>query len=162
MDGLRRAVREEGFARLTGYFDSVRPTRDPVADLSGLGWSYCFNGVANANLYRAVFLEAPADAEDEAIGRAAVQQAIDTVERCIAARRFSPADPEAVAVQLWAGAHGMVAAVLARLLSVTEVTEHFGAMGLALFVGFGDDPKRASRSLLRARERMEPMAPPRN
>jgi hypothetical protein len=32
-------------------------------------------------------------------------------------------------------------------------------MGLALFVGFGDEPKRAKRSLQRARDQMEPLAP---
>jgi AcrR family transcriptional regulator len=159
MDGLRRAVREEGFARLTGYFNSVRRTRDPVADLSALGWAYCFNGVANPNLYRAVFLEPPADPDEEAIGRPAIELAIDTVERCIEAGRFAPADPEALAVQLWAGSNGMVAAVLAHLLTVPEITQHFAAMGFALFVGFGDEPKRAKRSLRRARDQMEPLAP---
>lgn len=159
MDGLRRAVREEAFARLSAHFDSVARSRDPVADLAGLGWAYCFNGVANANLYRAVFLESPTDSEEEAIGRAAVQQGIEAVARCIEAGRFASADPEALAVQLWAGAHGMVAAVLAHLLTVAEVTEHFGAMGLSLFIGFGDEAKRAKRSLARARERMEPLAP---
>jgi AcrR family transcriptional regulator len=159
MDGLRRAVREEAYARLIGHFDSVARSRDPVADLAALGWAYCFNGVANANLYRAVFLEPPTDSEEEAIGRAAVQQGIDAVARCIEAGRFAPADPEALAIQLWAGAHGMVAAVLAHLLTVAEVAEHFGAMGQSLFIGFGDEPRRAKRSLARARERMEPLAP---
>ena len=67
MDGLRRAVRTECFARLTDYFDSVPVTRDPVADLAALGWAYCFNAVANPQLYRAVFLEPPTDEEDVAV-----------------------------------------------------------------------------------------------
>jgi AcrR family transcriptional regulator len=159
MDGLRRAVREEAFVRLSVHFDSVAPSRDPVADLAGLGWAYCFNGVANANLYRAVFLEPPTDSEVEPVGRAAIQQGIDAVARCIEAGRFAPADPAALAVQLWAGANGMVAAVLAHLLTVAEITEHFGAMGLSLFIGFGDESRRAKRSLARARQRMEPLAP---
>jgi AcrR family transcriptional regulator len=159
MDGLRRDLREEGFARLTGYFDSVPVTRDPVADLSALGWAYCFNAVANPRLYRAVFLEAPIDAEDEAVGRAAVQQPIDTVARCIEAGRFRPADPESLGIQLWTASHGMICGLLAHLLTLDEVIEHFSAMGANLYVGFGDDRKRAERSIERARQRMESAAP---
>jgi AcrR family transcriptional regulator len=159
MDGLRRSLRKEGFARLTGYFDSVPVTRDPVADLSALGWAYCFNAVTNPQLYRAVFLEAPIDAEDEAVGRKAVQQPIDSVARCIEAGRFRPADPESLAMQLWAASHGMICGVLAHLLTLDEVIEHFSAMGVSLYVGFGDDRRRAKRSIDRARQRMEPAAP---
>jgi len=159
MDGLRRAVRTECFARLTGYFDSVPVTRDPVADLAALGWAYCFNAVANPQLYRAVFLEPPTDEDDVAVGRAAVQQPIDTVARCIQAGRFSPADPESLATQTWAAAHGMITGLLAHLLSLDEMTKHFSAMGRNLFVGFGDDPQKAQRSIKRAQHRMSDRAP---
>jgi AcrR family transcriptional regulator len=154
MDGLRRAVRIEGFRRLTDYFDSVAPSHDPVADLSALGWAYCFNAVANPQLYRAVFLGPPIDAEDVTIGRSAVQRPIDAVARCIDAGRFAPADPESLAIQLWVAGHGMIAALLARLLSLEEVIEHFSAMGRNLYIGFGDDPERAARSIEDAQERM--------
>lgn len=159
MDGLLRAVREEGFARLTGFFEATPKTDDPVADLSALGWSYCFNGVANPNLYRAVFLEPHLDAEDEAVGRAAVQQPIDTVARCIEAGRFHPADPESLGIQLWTASHGMVTGILAHLLSIEEVTEHLSAMAVNLYVGFGDERQRAQRSIERARQLMEESAP---
>jgi AcrR family transcriptional regulator len=158
MDGLRREVRRDGFARLTDLFDTVPETGDPVADLSALGWAYCFNGVVNAHLYRAVFLEPPIDADDEAVGRAAVQQPIDAVARSIEAGRFDPADPEALAVQLWTASHGMVCAVLARLLTIEEITEQFSAMGRNLYVGFGDDPVKAQRSIDRAEGEMQPRA----
>jgi AcrR family transcriptional regulator len=158
MDGLQREVRREGFARLTAFFDTIPRTRDPVADLSALGWAYCFNGVVNANLYRAVFLEPPIDPEDEAVGRAAVQQPIETVARCIEAGRFRPADPESLGIQLWAASHGMVCGVLAQLLTIEEVTEQFSAMGVNLYVGFGDDPVTAQRSIHRAQRAMEPRA----
>ncbi len=159
MDGLRRAVRKEGFARLTEYFHSVPATRDPVADLSALGWAYCFNAVANPQLYRAVFLESPIDEEDVATGRAAVQGPIDTVARCIEAGRFDPGDPESIAIQLWVAGHGMITGLLAHLLTLEEVIEHFSAMGRNLFVGFGDDPARAERSIERAQRRMQDQAP---
>jgi len=159
MDGLRRTLREEGFARLTRYFDSVPVTRDPVADLAALGWAYCFNAVANPQIYRAVFLEAPIDSGDETIGRAAVQQPIDTVARCIEAGRFRPADPESLGIQLWVASHGMVTGLLAHLLTLEEVIEHFSAMGVNLFVGFGDDLKKAKRSVERAQRHMRNRAP---
>lgn len=159
MDGLRRALRERGFARLTDYFDLVPVTRDPVADLAALGWAYCFNAVANPQIYRAVFLEAPIDSDDEAIGRAAVQQPIDTVARCIEAGRFRPADPESLGIQLWVASHGMVTGLLAHLLTLEEVIEHFSAMGVNLFIGFGDDPKKAKRSIQRAQRHMRDRAP---
>ncbi|MGN6257572.1 MAG: TetR/AcrR family transcriptional regulator [Solirubrobacterales bacterium] len=154
MNGLHRAVRKEGFARLSAHFEAVPATEDPVADLSALGWAYCFNGIVNSNLYRAVFLEPPLDAEDEAVGRAAVQQPIDTVARCIAAGRFRPAEPESLATQLWAASHGMVTGVLARLLTLTEVSEKFSEMGVSLYVGYGDKRDAAQRSVDIARERM--------
>jgi AcrR family transcriptional regulator len=155
MDGLRRAVRNEGFARLDAHFDSVPASEDPVSDLSALGWAYCFYAVANPQLYRVVFLDSPVDEEDVATGRASVQRPIDTVARCIEAGRFDPADPESLAIQLWVAGHGMITALLAHLLTLDEVIEHFSAMGRNLFVGFGDHPGRAERSIERARRRMQ-------
>lgn len=159
MDGLHRAVRREGFTRLTNHFDSVQATRDPVADLSALGWAYCFNAVANPRLYRAVFLDSPIDEEDRAIGRVAVQRPISTVARCIEAGRFGPDDPESLAIQLWAAGHGVITGLLAHLLTLDEVIENFSAMGCNLFVGFGDSPDRAKRSIKCAERRMRDRAP---
>jgi AcrR family transcriptional regulator len=158
MDGLRRAIRREGFARLTGYVESVPTTRDSVADLSALGWAYCFNAVANPKLYRAMFFEAPIDADDAAVGRAAIERPIATVARCIEAGRFRPADPESLAIQLWVASHGMIMGVLAHILTLDEVIQHFSAMGRNLYVGFGDDPAKAKRSIDRAQRRMQPLA----
>ena len=159
MDGLRRAVRQEGYARLSNYFDSVSGTCDPVADLSALGWAYCFNAVANPQLYRAVFLDSPIDEEEDAVGRAAVQRPIDTIARCIDAGRFDPTDPASLAIQLWVASHGMITGLLAHLLTLDEVIEHFSAMGHNLFVGFGDDPEKARHSIERAQHRMRDRAP---
>ncbi|HEU4393521.1 MAG TPA: TetR/AcrR family transcriptional regulator [Solirubrobacterales bacterium] len=159
MDGLRQAVRAEGFTRLTGYFEIVETTDDPVSDLSAMGWAYCFNAVANPQLYRAVFLEPPIGEEDVALGRAAVQRPIDTIARCIEVGRFDPAEPESLAVQVWVAGHGMITGLLAHLLTLDEVIESFSAMGRNLFVGFGDDPGKARRSIESAQERMRDQAP---
>jgi AcrR family transcriptional regulator len=154
MEQLRSAIRHEGFARLMRFLESVPTTRDPVADLSALGWAYCFNALANPHLYRAIFLEAPAE-DDVAVGRATFEQLISALDRCIDAGRFAPADPESLATQLWTAAHGMICAVLAHVLSIPEVIEQFSAMARNLYVGFGDDPARARRSIARAQRRMQ-------
>jgi|SRR5450759_1650897 AcrR family transcriptional regulator len=157
MEQLRRAIRQEGFTRLMGFLESVPSTRDPVADLSALGWAYCFNAIPNPHLYRAIFLEAPAE-DNSTVGSATFEQFITAIARCIDAGRFKPADPESLATQLWTAAHGMICAVLARVLTLAEAIEHFSAMACNLYVGFGDDPDRARRSIARARRRMQPAA----
>jgi AcrR family transcriptional regulator len=156
MDGLRRTVRMEGFAQLGGRFASVPTTRDPVADLSALGWAYCYGALANPQLYRAIFAEAPVDPDDAAVARSALEHPIGTVARCIEAGRFRRADPEALAIQLWVAAHGMIMAVLAQILTLDDVIEHFSTMARNLYAGFGDDPIRAKRSIARAQRRMQP------
>jgi AcrR family transcriptional regulator len=160
MDGLRQAVRAEGFTRLTSYFEIVDASDDPVSDLSAMGWAYCFNAVANPQLYRAVFLEPPIGEEDVAVARTAVQRPIDTIARCIEVGRFDPAEPESLAIQVWVASHGMITGLLAHLLTLDEVIESFSAMGRNLFVGFGDDPEKARRSIESAQERMRDQAPP--
>jgi len=159
MEGLHQAVRKEAFTRLIDHLNPVTATDDPVADLAALGWAYCFNALANPQLYRAVFLEPQIDSDAEIYAAAATQQSRDTVSRCIEAGRFRQADPEALAIQTWVSAHGMVTAALAQLLTIVQVAEHFRSMGISLFVGFGDDRRLAERSIQRAQERMTGMAP---
>ena|SRR5437660_1673242 len=159
MDDLRRAVRREGFSRLAGHLDAVRRTADPVADVAALGWAYCFNALANPHLYRAVFLEAPADPDDAALGTATFSRLVAAIGRCIESGRFAPADPGSLAVQLWTGTHGMIVAAMAGLFSPDEVREHLSGMARHLFVGFGDSAESSARSIERARRRMERLIP---
>jgi AcrR family transcriptional regulator len=158
MDELHRAVRTEGFERLLEHLRSVEETDDPIADLAALGWAYCFNALANPQLYRAIFLEAPIDGDDDVLARATFEQLSTGVERAIAAGRFRPAPPEAVATQLWTAAHGMICAVLARVFTLQQLTEQLPAMARNLCVGFGDDPDAAGSSIERAALRMQPPA----
>src|SRR5688572_29989951 len=64
MPEVRREVRREGFARLGAQLAAVEVTGDPVADYFVLGWAYFRNGTQDPNLYRAMFLDGPVDAED--------------------------------------------------------------------------------------------------
>lgn len=149
MVDLRRAVRKEGFDRLAAHLDAVTPSEDPVADVAASGGAYVFNALANAHLYRFMFME-PIDVGDE-VGEATFETLVAGVERSIQAGRFDKADPYALATQLWAMTHGIVTLHLARLLTLDEAIECMTEMGKNLFVGFGDDPASAQRSIERAR-----------
>src|SRR5436309_15180812 len=57
MPELRRAVRREGFARLTARLAGVARADDPLADLARIGHAYYENATTNPDLYRIVFME---------------------------------------------------------------------------------------------------------
>jgi AcrR family transcriptional regulator len=154
MTELRRCIRREGFARLGARQAGVATSGDSVADLVVLGWAYYGNATENPNLYRAMFMEGPVDAADAVVGLETFDQLVATVQRCIDAGRFSPADPVHLATQLWAVIHGLVTLELAHLLSEDQVLTCLAAASCNLFQGFGDDPRAIGRSFARARERM--------
>jgi AcrR family transcriptional regulator len=154
MTELRRCIRREGFGRLGARQAAVATSGDAVADLCVLGWAYYRNAMENPNLYRAMFMEGPVDAADAAVGLETFDQLVATVQRCIDAGRFSPADPVHLATQLWAVIHGLVTLELAHLLSEDQVLSCLAAASCNLFQGFGDDPRAIGRSFARGRERM--------
>ncbi|MQA13012.1 MAG: TetR family transcriptional regulator [Pseudonocardiaceae bacterium] len=149
MDEVRRAVRREGFARLAAHLDATPRSADPVADLVAAGAAYLTNGLANPHLYRAMFLERPPD-DDAAVGIDTFQRLVDAVRRCIEAGRFHQVNPWGLAVQLWTMRHGMVSLALAGLLPAEQISRHIADMTMRLFVGYGDDPAAAQRSVDRA------------
>lgn len=154
MTELRRCIRREGFARLGARQAAVATSGDPVADLCVLGWAYYRNAMDNPNLYRAMFMEGPIDATDAVVGLETFGQLVATVERCIDAGRFVPADPVHLGTQLWALNHGLVTLELAHLLSSDQVLACLAAAARNLLQAFGDDPRALGRSFARARERM--------
>src|SRR5437763_12076930 len=126
MPELRRAVRREGFTRLAEHLAEVRETDDAVADLAQLGRAYYDNAMSNPHLYRVMFMEEPLDAADAAARSETFGVLVASVERCIAAGRFDPADAAGLATQFWALGHGVVALQLARLLSRAEALACLG------------------------------------
>jgi hypothetical protein len=110
--------------------------------------------VAEPQLYRAVFMEPPVDADDLAVGWAAVERPIATICRCVESGRFHAADTELVGRQVWACAHGMLSGLLVRLLSADEAMSTFTEMAITLYVGFGDERGSARRSLRTAAGRI--------
>lgn len=155
MEELRRAVRIEGFARLARHLAAVPALRDPVAELVALGYAYCVNAIENPNLYRSMFLDAPVDTVDASIGEATFGRLVAAVERCMAAGRFRRADQLRLATRFWAMAHGFVALELAGLLSAADVVVDLTEMARDVCVGFGDDRRRAARSVQRGLRSME-------
>jgi AcrR family transcriptional regulator len=146
MAELRAAVRSEGFERLGKFLDAVAATNDPVADVSSLGVAYITNALTNPHLYRFMFVEPLIDGDPDA-GLFTFEILVAGVARAIEAGRFAAADPERLATQLWATAHGTVTLHLSGLLTIDELAECSSAMALALFVAFGDDPRAARASI---------------
>ena len=154
MTEVRREVRREGFARLGSELGAVEVTGDPVADYFVLGWAYFHMGTQNPNLYRAMFLDGPVDAEDLEMGIETFEQCIGAARRCIDGGRFTERDPVQVATQLWALMHGVVSLQLAHLLPEDQAVQCLSDGGNNLFKAFGDDPRALGRSFARGRERI--------
>jgi AcrR family transcriptional regulator len=153
MDGLRHAVRREGFARLTAHLNEVDETNDPVADVALLGLAYFTSATHEPALYRVMFLEPPQDLVDAEIGWETFNVLVRGVQRCIAAGRFTRVDARDLGTQLWALDHGTVTLHLAGLLERTAAITALGAAALQLFTGYGDDRDAASSSLTHALSR---------
>jgi AcrR family transcriptional regulator len=152
MDDVRRAIRDAGYARLALVWGEVSRTRDPVADLTVSGASYVGFALANPNLYRAMFFEMPSDGTHVPPTDVA-GTGVDFVRQCMNAGRFNQADPWSVMWQLWAATHGLAAGILAGMIPRAEIDERMRALGVTMYVGFGDDRPAAERSIARARRR---------
>lgn len=138
MSGLWRAVRQEGFTRLTARLADVELTPDPVRDLMALGAAYAGNALANPALYRAMF-DAAAELEDPQAAAQTFQVLVSGAARARRAGRFADTcDPEAVATQFWATGHGLTMLVLTGVLPRAALEAHVPAAATALFVAAGD------------------------
>jgi len=147
MDELRHAIRREGFARMGARFRALEQTDDPVADLSRQGWAYWRNAVENPNLYRAMFMHGGIDDPRAAVGETTFDMLVAAVQRCLDASRFMPAEPRALAVQLWSMVHGICSLYLNEMLSEPEAITALGDNFAALMAAFGDDADATRRSL---------------
>jgi AcrR family transcriptional regulator len=148
MAQVRRAVRQEGFARLNARLDALPASDDPVADLVAAGAVFFASGVANPHLYRAMFLDRPS--EDDNLGAGTYERLVALVRRCVTAGRFPAAQESLVpvwAAQLWSMRHGMVTMSVAELLPDEQARFVLDDMTFRLLVGYGDDPARARRSI---------------
>ncbi|APU17152.1 MULTISPECIES: TetR/AcrR family transcriptional regulator [Actinoalloteichus] len=146
MDGMWKALRQEGFTRLAARFAATAASDDPVEDLTGLIAAYLGNALDHSDLYRVMF-DANFDLEDLAAADATLEYLVQAVDRARRAGRFvADTDPLELATQSWAVAHGLVSLVAGGPLPQATLA---GGVPLltALFVGRGDDPDRCRRSV---------------
>lgn len=148
MDGLWRAVRQEGFRRLANRLETVGKTRDPVRDLAALGASYISHALAEPDLYRVMF-DAGFELEDPEQADQTLHHLVETVERAQSGGRLrAEADPLTLATQSWAIGHGLASLVTGGPLPHDALANGV-PMLTALYVSNGDDPVRCRRSVAR-------------
>jgi AcrR family transcriptional regulator len=147
MPGLWRAVRQEGFTRLTQRLATVGQTEDPVRDLAALGAAYVTNALSHPHLYRVMF-DAVTDLEDPDAAAAPFRRLVDAAQRARQLGRSSVgADPESVATSLWAAGHGVTTLVLSGVLPETVLDTQGPALVVAVLTAAGDDPQRCRDSV---------------
>ncbi len=148
IDGLWKAVRQEGFTRLAAVLAELTPTTDPVRDLAALGSAYVANAEANPDLYRVMF-DAEADLEDRAAADASLQRLVEAVGRAKADGRFSDdIDPLELATQTWVIGHGLASLTVTGPLP-RQALAYAVPMLTALLASAGDEPARCRRSVQR-------------
>ncbi|MEV0029701.1 TetR/AcrR family transcriptional regulator [Nocardia sp. NPDC050793] len=146
MDGLWRALRQEGFTRLSTTLGEVAETSDPVRDLAALGAAYVVNALENPDLYRVMF-DAGFELEDSAAADETLHRLVVTVDRAKDTGRLrSDVDSLELATQSWTIGHG-----LASLVATGPLPRETLANGVplltALFVAAGDERTRCRRSV---------------
>lgn len=146
MDGLWKAMRQEGFTRLAARLAAVPMSADPVRDLVALGAAYVSNALDNPDLYRVMF-DATFDLEDAPAADETLHLLVRTIERAKNARRFRPdADPLDLATQSWAIGHGLVSLVATGPLP-RQALAHGVPLLTSLYLNAGDDPETCRRSV---------------
>ena len=148
MDGLWRAMRQEGFTRLAANLARVRTTADPVRDLAALGAAYLANALRHPDLYRVMF-DAGFELDNPATADESLYSLVAAVERAKAAERFR-ADVDAVelATQTWVTGHGLASLMTTGPLPPAALA-HGAPMLVALYTRSGDDPDKCHRSVAR-------------
>jgi AcrR family transcriptional regulator len=146
IDGLWKAVRQEGFTRLAVVLADLTPSSDPVRDLAALGSAYVANAEANPDLYRVMF-DAEVELEDLPAADTSLHRLVEAVERATADGRFSD-DTNALdlATQTWVIGHGLASLTVTGPLPRGALA-YAVPMLTALFTSAGDEPARCRRSV---------------
>lgn len=148
MDGLWKALRQEGFTRLATRLAAVKMSADPVRDLAALGGAYVANALETPDLYRVMF-DAGFDLEDTGAADETLHRLVEAIERAKASGRFrDEVDPLELATQSWTIGHGLASLVATGPLPHRTLV-HGVPMLTALFTSAGDGPARCRRSVER-------------
>ncbi|MFI7442683.1 TetR/AcrR family transcriptional regulator [Nonomuraea indica] len=155
MDGVWKALRQEGFTRLAARFATMTASADPVRDLTALVAGYLGNALDHPDLYRVMF-DATFDLEDLKAADATLEYLVQAVRRARDAERFrADVDPLELAIQSWAIGHGLVSLVANGPLP-RRTLDHGRPMLTALFVSAGDRPERCRASVDQGWEHLPP------
>lgn len=148
MDGMWKALRQEGFTRLEARFATVPVSADPVQDLTALLASYVGNALQHPDLYRVMF-DASVELDDLVAADATLEYLVQAARRAQAAGRFrAEHDPLDLATQTWAIGHGLVSLVANGPLP-PRTLDYGVPMLTAQFTGAGDRPERSRASAVR-------------
>jgi len=146
MDGMWKALRQEGFTRLAARFAAVAPSADPVRDLTALIAAYVRNALDHSDLYRVMF-DANFDLEDLQAADDTLEHLVQAADRGRKADRFrADTDPLDLATQSWTIAHGLVSLVANGPLPHGTLANGVPLL-TALFIDTGDDPDKCRRSV---------------
>jgi AcrR family transcriptional regulator len=146
MDGVWKALRQEGFTRLAARLATVETSADPVRDLAALGAAYLGNALDNPDLYRVMF-DATFDLEDAEAADEALRRLVHAAELAKNAGRFrADVDPLELATQTWTIGHGLASLVATGPLPRQALSSAVPLL-TALFVSTGDDPDRCRQSV---------------
>jgi len=146
MDGMWRALRQEGFVRLDRRFAAVPLSDDPLRDLTALVVAYLDNAFDLPDLFRVMF-DATFELED--------LKAADAVfEVMVAAARRArdqgllpvSADPLALATQAWATGHGIASLVATGPLPRTTL-DLVPGMLVGILIEAGGEPATCRASV---------------
>ncbi|MEO3783400.1 TetR/AcrR family transcriptional regulator [Actinocorallia sp. B10E7] len=146
MDGVWKALRQEGFTRLAARFAELTTSADPVRDLAALIASYLANALDHPDLYRVMF-DAAFELEDLKAADATLEHLVQAALRAREAGRFHPdVVPLELAIQSWTIGHGLASLVANGPLPL-ETLDHCVPMLTALYVSVGDEPGGCRRSV---------------
>ncbi|MFJ9110653.1 TetR/AcrR family transcriptional regulator [Streptomyces sp. NPDC102283] len=146
VDGLWKAMRQEGFTRLAARLATVQDSADPVRDLAALGAAYLANALENPDLYRVMF-DAGFDLEDVGAADETLHRLVRAIERAKVNGRFrDEVEPLELATQSWTIGHGLASLVATGPLPHQNLA-HGALILTALFTGAGDEPDRCRRSV---------------
>ncbi len=153
MPDLADAVVAEGFSRLAVLLADVPRTEDAIADLAGLSRAYLINARQNPHLYAVMFGSAPLGkyrprtAQERSRGRYTFDEIVKTAARAVDQQRLRPAEPLAIASQLWTAMHGYVMLDVGGYFGEDAVERVLMPMLVSLLSGLGADPDAARTSI---------------
>jgi AcrR family transcriptional regulator len=153
MPDLADAVVAEGFSRLAALLAEVPRTDDTITDLAGLGRAYLINARRNPHLYAVMFGTAslgryrPQTADERMRGQYTFDEMVETAGRAVRQGRLRPAEPLAIARQLWTAMHGYVMLEVGGYFGADGVDQVLVPMFVSLLSGLGADPDAALLSI---------------